>query len=174
VVAHVDSAQLKYLLRHMNVGSVNFFAEVLGKRFSVSRSGVPGTIAKGSAAIRGFAGAHGVSVVTYDSSGLSYSDRATAFGMVRLLGFAESSSWGGALKGTLPRPGEGTLEDRLSGVPLRAKTGTLDNISALSGWLFLKRTNRWARFSLLSSGFSEGTAKDIEDNVVRTLWQYGR
>jgi D-alanyl-D-alanine carboxypeptidase/D-alanyl-D-alanine-endopeptidase (penicillin-binding protein 4) len=112
--------------------------------------------------------------VTYDSSGLSYSDRATAFGIVRLLGFTESSSWGGVLKGTLPKPGEGTLEDRLAGVPLKAKTGTLDDISAISGWLLLKRTNRWARFSLLSSGFSASTAKDIEDNVVRTLWQSGR
>ena len=87
---------------------------------------------------------------------------------------SESSSWGGALKSTLPKPGEGTLEDRLAGVPLKAKTGTLDDISTLSGWLLLKRTNRWARFSLLSSGFSANTAKDIEDSVVRTLWQYGR
>jgi D-alanyl-D-alanine carboxypeptidase/D-alanyl-D-alanine-endopeptidase (penicillin-binding protein 4) len=115
-----------------------------------------------------------VRVNAYDSSGLSYGNRITPRGMVRLMGVAERAPWGGALKATLPGPGLGTLEHRLLGVPVRAKTGTLEDVSALSGWVLLDRTGHWARFSILSSGFAAWRAKDIEDGIVRTLWRYGR
>ncbi len=170
-LASVLSAPLSVVLTHQNQDSINFDAEVLGKLLGVSRSGVPGTIAKGAAGIEAFADAHGASVTSYDSSGLSYADRATAAGIVHLLQFADGASWGQALRDSLAKPGTGTLEDRLHGVPLRAKTGTLTDVSALSGWLLLKRTGEWAQFSILSSGFSASTAKDMEDAIVRTLWR---
>jgi serine-type D-Ala-D-Ala carboxypeptidase/endopeptidase (penicillin-binding protein 4) len=172
-VASIESDPLQQLLRIQNLHSDNFSAEVLGKLLGVARYGRPGTIAKGAAALRSFAAAHGVRATSYDSSGLSYANRLTAFGIVKLLRVAEASSWGGALRATLPAPGQGTLEDRLHGVPVRAKTGTLHDISALSGWVRLSRTGRWARFSILSSGFSASREKDIEDGIVRTLWKYG-
>jgi D-alanyl-D-alanine carboxypeptidase/D-alanyl-D-alanine-endopeptidase (penicillin-binding protein 4) len=173
-IASIESAPLQKLLAAQNFDSVNFYAEVLGKLLGVIRSGRPGTIAKGAAAIRAFAAAHGVRVAAYDSSGLSYANRITAAGMVRLLGVAQQAPWGTALVSSLPWPGHGTLEDRLSGVPMRAKTGTLVNVSALSGWVKLERTGQWAQFSILSSGFAAWKAKDIEDAIVRTLWHYGR
>ena len=173
-IARIKSVPLENLLAAQNFQSVNFYAEVLGKLLGEIRSGRPGTIAKGAAAIRAFAAAHGVSVAAHDSSGLSYANRVTAAGMVRLLGVAEQAPWGTALTSTLPWPGHGTLEGRLFGVPMRAKTGTLVNVSALSGWLKLTRTGQWARFSILSSGFAAWKAKDIEDAIVRTLWRYGR
>ena len=172
-VAEVESAPLQRLLRRQNLVSNNFSAEVLGKLLGVKRYGKPGTIAKGAAALRAFAAAHGVEATANDSSGLSYRDRLSAIGIVRLLRTAESSSWGRALRSTLPAPGQGTLEERLHGVPVRAKTGTLHDISALSGWVKLARTGRWARFSILSSGFDVFRAKDIEDGIVRNLWRYG-
>ena len=172
-LAEVDSPPLQRLLRRQNLVSNNFSAEVLGKLLAVKRYGRPGTIAKAAAALRAFAAAHGVSATAYDSSGLSYADRMSAIGIVRLLRVAEAASWGGALRATLPAPGQGTLEDRLHGVPVRAKTGTLHNISALSGWVQLARTGRWARFSILSSGFDAYRAKAIEDRIVRNLWRYG-
>src|SRR5204863_7270546 len=101
----------------------------------------------------------------------SYADRVTAAGMVHLLEFADGEPWADALRESLPGPGDGTLEDRLHGVPVRAKTGTLENISALSGYLLLTRTGEWAEFSILSSGFWPSTEKDIEDAIVRTLWR---
>jgi D-alanyl-D-alanine carboxypeptidase/D-alanyl-D-alanine-endopeptidase (penicillin-binding protein 4) len=173
-VARIASPRLRGLLAAQNFDSVNFYAEVLGKLLGAVRYGSPGTIAKGAAAIRAFAAAHGVRVRAYDSSGLSYRDRITPAGMVRMLRVAERAPWGPALVATLPRPGFGTLEDRLARVPVRAKTGTLESISALSGWVLLDRTGRWARFSILSSGFAAWRAKNIEDAIVRTLWHYGR
>ncbi len=170
----ITSAPVRTILRHQNFDSVNFDAEVLGKLLGVVASGAPGTIDKGADAVGAFAAAHGVTVVTEDSSGLSYSDRATPIGMVRLLHVVEGASWGPALRASLPGPGKGTLEDRLDGIPVVAKTGTLEDVSALSGWVQLSRTGEWVAFSIMSGGFDVTDAKDIEDAIVITLHRYAR
>src|SRR5262249_44535970 len=116
---------------------------------------------------------HGATTTTEDASGLSYSNRLTALGLVELLQFAQDSPWGAALRGTLPRPGEGTLEHRLHGIDVQAQTGTLANISALSGWVGLSLTGHAARFSIPSGGCGESTGKDLEDALVTTLSRSG-
>jgi serine-type D-Ala-D-Ala carboxypeptidase/endopeptidase (penicillin-binding protein 4) len=173
-ITHVTSAPLWQLLRYMDRKSANFFAEVLGKRLAVERYGPPGTIARAAQAISDWAGARGVPVQTYDSSGLSYFDRVTARGIVRLLTVAGRHSWGVLLRHLLATGGEGTLKDRLAGVRVRAKTGTLDRISALSGWVWLHQSGRWAKFSILDHGMSATRAAAIEDSIVRTISRYAR
>jgi D-alanyl-D-alanine carboxypeptidase len=69
----------------------------------------------------------------------------------------------------MPTGGQGTLEDRLHGIPVRAKTGTLSNISALSGWVWLRQEKAWATFSILSGGMPKYTAAAIEDRIVRVV-----
>ena len=64
-------------------------------------------------------------------------------GLVRLLRFAATRSWGTAFRATLPTGGQGTLEDRLIGVKVRAKTGSLTEISTLSGWVWLAQEGGW-------------------------------
>ncbi len=171
-VARVWSRPLRAILGTMNHVSSNFRAEVLGKRLGVARRGPPGSIQKGAAALASWAGARGVSVTAHDGSGLSYWNRVAPVGIARLLESAEAEPWGGVLRASLPTGGVGTLEDRLDGVPVRAKTGTLTRISALSGWVLAKRTGSWIEFSIMSSGLPTSTAKDLEDRVVRTLWRY--
>jgi D-alanyl-D-alanine carboxypeptidase/D-alanyl-D-alanine-endopeptidase (penicillin-binding protein 4) len=168
-LASVRSAPLGEIVRQMNVWSSNFHAEVLGKRLGVAASGTPGTIAAGAAATAGWAADHGAAVSSYDGSGLSYSNRVTAAGLTRLLGAAEELPWGTGLRNSLPRGGQGTLDDRLGGIPVRAKTGTLIGVSALSGYVWLDRRDTWAEFSILSAGVSKSTAVRIEDAVVRIL-----
>jgi hypothetical protein len=56
---------------------------------------------------------------------------------VDLLWVADASPWA-TLRGTLAQGGQGTLEDRLRDEDPR-KTGTLTDISALSGWVWLER-----------------------------------
>ncbi len=169
-VAAVRSAPLVDVLRRQNVSSNNLDAEVLDKLLGGAASGPPGSIAKGAAAIETWAGASGVAVVAHDGAGLSYRDRVTADGMVVLLGDADRAPWGAALRSTLPTPGEGTLEGRLRGLRVRAKTGTLlQGVSALSGWVWLRRERRWAEFSILSKGLSKAEAVRIEDTVVRIV-----
>ena len=173
-IAMVSSPRLRSLMRHMNRQSSNFFAEMLGKRLGAEHFGLYGTIAKGARAIRRYAAGRGVAIGAQDSSGLSYSNRVSPRGMVRLLANADRRSWGEALRRSLPKPGQGTLKDRLAGVGLRAKTGTLDYISALSGWVWLRRRGGWAEFSILSRGLTKTHAMAIEGDIVRTITRSGR
>ncbi len=168
-VATVRSGVLGGILRRMNVPSDNFIAEVLGKLLGARRAGPPGTIAAGSRQIQAWAARHGVEVTCFDGSGLSYADRATAEGIVRLLWAADDASWRSALRGSLPTAGQGTLEDRLAGVRVRAKTGTLTDVSALSGWVWSRTSDEWVEFSILSSGMPKWLASSIEDRIVRIL-----
>lgn len=168
-IAQVRSQPLRALMRHMNRSSSNFYAELLGKRLGVERYGRPGSISKAGAAIVSWAEALGIDVKAFDGSGLSYDNRVSPSGLARLLDLADDQTWGGTLRKSLPTGGQGTLEDRLTGVALRAKTGTLMNVSALSGWVWMKRRDRWAAFSILSRGMSKSTAVDLEDRIVRIL-----
>jgi D-alanyl-D-alanine carboxypeptidase/D-alanyl-D-alanine-endopeptidase (penicillin-binding protein 4) len=168
-LAFVKSDPLHTLLQKLLRPSDNFAAEVLGKRLGVETTGPRGTIAKGAAAIEEFTGAHGADFTINDNSGLSYANRVTAEGMVRLLWVAEDATWYRALRRALPTGGQGTLRDRLHGVAVRAKTGTLTDVSALSGWVLSDGTGTWIEFSILSSGMSKATASAIEDEIVTIL-----
>jgi D-alanyl-D-alanine carboxypeptidase/D-alanyl-D-alanine-endopeptidase (penicillin-binding protein 4) len=168
-VATVRSAPLEHLLVKLLRPSDNFLAEMLGKRLGAETAGIPGTIAKGAAAIESWVDGHGVDFTSYDNSGLSYANRVTADGIVRLLWEAEAASWGDDLLRALPEGGQGTLRDRLANVRVRAKTGTLTSISALSGWVWLERLDAWGEFSILSDGMSKTTASDLEDRIARIV-----
>jgi D-alanyl-D-alanine carboxypeptidase/D-alanyl-D-alanine-endopeptidase (penicillin-binding protein 4) len=167
-IASVTSQPLQRLLTKMLRPSDNFVAETLGKRLGAETRGVPGTIAKGAAAIEAWTDGHGTGFTLNDSSGLSYANRVTAEGIVRLLWFAEDQPWGPDLRRALPTGGQGTLRHRLRGVDVRAKTGTLDDVSALSGWV-RSRSGDWIEFSVLSFGMSKSTASAIEDRIVAIL-----
>jgi D-alanyl-D-alanine carboxypeptidase len=167
-IASVTSQPLQRLLTKMLRPSDNFMAEMFGKRLGVETRGVPGTIAKGAAAIEAWTDGHGTGFTLNDSSGLSYANRVTAEGIVRLLWFAEDQPWGPDLRRAMPTGGQGTLRHRLRGVDVRAKTGTLDGVSALSGWV-MDRSGDWVEFSVLSFGMSKSTASAIEDRIVEIL-----
>ncbi|MGE5227755.1 MAG: D-alanyl-D-alanine carboxypeptidase/D-alanyl-D-alanine-endopeptidase [Planctomycetaceae bacterium] len=167
-IATVDSAPLVGVLRRMNFDSRNFFAEVLGKYLGAQVKG-KGTIANGAAAIAAFVKAHGLSFACYDGSGLSYDNRVSARGMLDLLWATDAEPWGPTLRSTLPSGGRGTLQDRLTDVRIRAKTGTLYRASALSGWLWLERSQRWVEFSIVSNGFDERVAKKLENRIVEVV-----
>lgn len=173
-VDRVTSRPLSGVLAITNHASSNFWAEVLTKRLAVATRGAPGTIAKGASAIAAWAKAHGGRATSHDGSGLSYANRTTPAAVARILSRAEAEPWIDRLRSTLPTGGVGTLSRRLRDVPVRAKTGTLSGISALSGWVESKRTGTWVEFSLLSQGVSTSSAKAAEDRIVRILWRNAR
>ena len=41
---------------------------------------------------------------------------------------------------------------------VRAKTGTLDGVSALSGWVWLEHRDAWGEFSIVSRGLTKEAA----------------
>ena len=89
--------------------------------------------------------------------------------MVRLLWAADKQPWATDLRLALPIGGQGTLEGRLGHTRIRAKTGTLTDISALSGWVWSRTAKDWIEFSILSDGLSKDEAVRIEDAIVQLV-----
>ena len=168
-IVTLRSDPLGRMISRMNRRSSNFHAEVLGKWLGGLVIGGTGSIAKGARSIARFADARGVSLVAHDSSGLSYWNRIRTQDLVKLLWFAETRPWERALRGSLPTGGQGTLKGRLVGVKVRAKTGTLIDISALSGWVWLEQEGTWGEFSIMSRGMSKSQAVALEDRIVRIV-----
>lgn len=154
-LADVESAPLSALVRHMDVYSDNFYAEMLLKEVGAVQGG-GGSAAAGLAVERRLLRAAGVPldrVRMVDGSGLSLLDRWTPFGLATLLRTMwQDSDLRPYLIPALPIAGEtGTLEHRMRRAParglVRAKTGTTDNSSALSGFV----GGRYV-FSILENG----------------------
>jgi serine-type D-Ala-D-Ala carboxypeptidase/endopeptidase (penicillin-binding protein 4) len=154
-LADVESAPLAALVRHMDVYSDNFYAEMLLKEIGAVQ-GTGGSATAGLAVSRRLlaaAGVHLAGVRTVDGSGLSRLDRWTPAGLASLL----QTMWQDPdlrpyLVAALPLAGEtGTLDHRMRTGParglVRAKTGTTDNASSLSGFV----GDRFA-FSILENG----------------------
>jgi D-alanyl-D-alanine carboxypeptidase/D-alanyl-D-alanine-endopeptidase (penicillin-binding protein 4) len=142
-LADVQSPPVSALVRHMDVYSDNFYAEMLMKEVGAVQ-GSGGSAAAGLAVTRGLLGSAGVPLVgvrMVDGSGLSLVDRWTAGALAALL----RAMWLDPdlrpyIVPALPIAGEtGTLEHRMRKGPahglVRAKTGTTDNSSALSGFV---------------------------------------
>ena len=169
LLATVRSDPLAVLLRRMNRKSKNFYAEVLGKWLGGRVLGAPGSIAKTGLTIEHFGANHGAALVAHDGSGLSYRNRVRPENVVELLWWADGQAWLPTLRYSLPTGNHGTLEDRLRGVRVRAKTGTLEEISALSGWVWIDRAGTWGEFSIMSRGMDKSDAVAIEDRIVRIV-----
>ena len=171
-VANVDSAPLVDIIRRMDVDSINFDAELLGKLLASTLSRPP-SIAGAAAAIDAFTAANGApGFVAHDASGLSYDDRVTTRGMLRVLWAADEQPWATELRTALPTGDQGTLEGRLGHVRVRAKTGTLTDISALSGWVWSARAEGWIEFSILDGGMEKTESVRIEDAIVALTARY--
>jgi serine-type D-Ala-D-Ala carboxypeptidase/endopeptidase (penicillin-binding protein 4) len=154
-LADVESPPLSALVRHMDVYSDNFYAEMLLKEIGAVQ-GSGGSAAAGLAVTRRLLGAAAVplaGVRMVDGSGLSLRDRWTPRALASLL----QTMWRDPdlepyVVRALPIAGEtGTLEHRMRSGParglVRAKTGTTDNSSSLSGFV----GSRYV-FSILENG----------------------
>lgn len=72
--------------------------------------------------------------------------------------------------------GEGTLQDRLLYLKgnLKAKTGTLSNISALTGYLSTQNGHKYAFCIMINDAKSKDKDKKLlEDNIIKTLYLKG-
>ena len=109
-----------------------------------------------------------------DGSGLSHDDRVSPRQMVAALHLADSSfSFGPEFVASLPiAAGDGTLEKRAAKAAnaVRAKTGLLTGVTALSGFAVLADGTEVV-FSLIANGFrgSAERAMDAVDDFANTL-----
>jgi D-alanyl-D-alanine carboxypeptidase/D-alanyl-D-alanine-endopeptidase (penicillin-binding protein 4) len=135
-----------------------------------------GTTKAGTRSATAYARSLGVKVQLADGSGLSRSDRAAPREMVRLLRALRSRRGFSALYASLPIAGrDGTLAGRMRSGPAHgrchAKTGTLSDVSALSGYC-ISRSGRTLVFSVLNNSTNIYTARSVQDRVAQALAGY--
>ncbi|MDR3752475.1 MAG: D-alanyl-D-alanine carboxypeptidase/D-alanyl-D-alanine-endopeptidase [Terracidiphilus sp.] len=157
-------------IKVINKTSQNLHAEILlrllGKTF-----GSDGSFEEGTRVVRQFlvdAGIDDNDFFFYDGSGLSAKDKISPRAFTRLLAYASHQPWGAAWRDTLPIAGvDGTLDNRFKNAPFKgrmwAKTGTLDEANALSGYV-TAASGRVVAFSILVNNHLPGS--DTEQQAI--------
>jgi D-alanyl-D-alanine carboxypeptidase/D-alanyl-D-alanine-endopeptidase (penicillin-binding protein 4) len=153
-----------------NKTSQNLHAELL-LRLLGKVYGTDGSFAQGARVVRQFLVDAGVSdgdFFLYDGSGISPDDRIAPRAYTQLLAYASRQPWGAAWRDTLPVAGvDGTLSGRFTNSPLKgrmwAKTGTLNEVNALSGYL-TAASGKTLAFSILVNGRRPGS--DAEAKAI--------
>jgi serine-type D-Ala-D-Ala carboxypeptidase/endopeptidase (penicillin-binding protein 4) len=160
-----------------NKTSNNLHAELLlrllGKLFADE-----GSFAEGARVVRQFlvnAGVDDNDFFLYDGSGMSPDDRIAPRALTRLLTYASQQTWGQEWRASLPIAGEdGTLAARFKDSPLKgkmwAKTGTLNEVNALSGYL-TAASGKMLAFSILVNGRRPGSNAEVQavDKIAEAI-----
>ena len=170
------SAPLSDVCRISNKPSNNFVAEAIYKTLGGELYGLPGTLAKGTRAVMDYLTQAGLKQGTYkivNGSGLTHENRITAQDLTHLLrtifydlavspDFLTSLAIGGI---------DGTIRNRFMGTDavglVRAKTGTLTGVSALSGYVGDKEDV--LIFSIFVQGFRHRRTNEVRHAQVRMV-----
>ncbi len=160
-----------------NKTSQNLHAELL-LRLLGKIEGSDGSFEEGARVVRQFmtdAGVDDKDFFLYDGSGVSPDDRMTPRAFTHLLDYAAAQPWGAAWRNTLPIAGiDGTLEGRFQNSPLKgkmwAKTGTLNEVNALSGYL-TGASGKVLAFSILINGRRPGSDAEAQaiDRIAEAI-----
>jgi serine-type D-Ala-D-Ala carboxypeptidase/endopeptidase (penicillin-binding protein 4) len=161
-----------------NKVSQNLHGELLLRRLGKT-FGDDGSAAQGARVVRGFltttVGIDPNDFVFFDGSGLSGHDLVTPGATVRLLQYASTQPWFADWKASLPVGGEdGTLAFRFAKAPLKdhlfAKTGTLGEVRALSGYLDCA-SGRTVIFSIMVDNHAPHSHADegVMDRIVAAI-----
>src|SRR3989338_2164268 len=138
-----ESAPLSIIIRDLNKMSNNFMAEQILKTMGAEVKGVPGTAEKGLTVVREYLEGIGIPNGTYvlaDGSGLSRLNRMTPSQIIKvLMTMYDDFKLQAEYVSSLSIMGvDGSLKHRMDGSTLdwmvRGKTGTLDGVSAVSGY----------------------------------------
>jgi len=162
VLAQLTPPPLYADMIRTNKISQNLHAELFLRRVSFKTGS--GSVADGLAAVRAMLDKAGVPRADYDfadGSGMSSYDRVAPRGAVIFLRWVATQPWGAQWRATLPVGGEqGTLGRRFRGTPLEgklfAKTGTLNQSNALSGYMIAKSGK-----TLTFSSFANDVPEDV-------------
>jgi D-alanyl-D-alanine carboxypeptidase/D-alanyl-D-alanine-endopeptidase (penicillin-binding protein 4) len=175
-LADVSSPRVAALIEETNVPSNNFFAEMLLKRLA-AENGSRGTRLAGAADVERFAHSVGTDIQAVDGSGLSRRNAVSPKEVVKLLAaMARDREDAEAFRNSLPIAGrEGTVADRMRGTAAEGKcatkTGTLDGVSALSGYCDAGGGHTIA-FSVLNNSVDIDAAHNAQDRIAAAIARY--
>ena len=167
------------VLTFLNKVSDNLSAEAMLKTIAARRYGVPGSARLGVTLVYEFLAQAGIdtnAISIADGSGLSRYNLTSTGAIIRLLKrmYADSALFPIYYK-TLPIAGvDGTIGRRMKGTVaqgnLRAKTGTLSAVTALSGYV-QTLDGEWLAFSVLMQGYpgSSRLYRMVQDNIGAIL-----
>lgn len=180
ILARHTSRPLAEYLKIVNKESNNLFAELIFRSIGRADSGI-GSPSASALAVRETLVTLGVDtegLFQVDGSGLSGENRMSAASFVDLIRrMSESSMWPDYWA-SLPRAGTryelGRMYQTAAANNLRAKTGTIDGVSALTGMVRTQDGERLA-FSLMVNGPpSIGGAKQLENEIGVQLAEFHR
>lgn len=108
-----------------------------------------------------------------DGSGVSKNNLMTSDFMTDFLVYKASNEDFESFKQYLPKPGEGTLKNRMLYFKdsLRAKTGTLSDTSAIAGYITTRRGKVYAFDIMINDAkTSPADKKNIEEQILRNVY----
>jgi len=180
VLAEHLSDPLAEDIKTINKFSHNLHVEMLLRTMGHELKGY-GSLTVGLQVLDEFAAEAGIQpdeAVFTDGSGLSRHTLVTPQAVIKLLKYMATSPRFDALLESLPVAGEdGTLARRLEGTRtrgrVRAKTGTMDHVNALSGYMELPSGRRLA-FSIIGNGHAMKSVDGAEtvDRIAEAIYRH--
>ncbi|SUO97133.1 D-alanyl-D-alanine carboxypeptidase/D-alanyl-D-alanine endopeptidase [Suttonella ornithocola] len=172
------SVPLSEQIQKMNQYSNNVMTRQLMLTLGVYAHGVPGSLEKGRKAIIETLSAFGVptqGMVVDNGSGLSRETQLTAQQLLTLLLNMANSSFKSVFFDSLSVAGEnGTLKKRFRGEEMAGKvvgkTGTLDQVRGLAGYVFAKSGHVYA-VVMIGNGRDAVKSRYMQDDILRWVYQ---
>ena len=154
----LESAPLYDIVRDVNKLSNNVMARQLFLTLATTSAPLPASPEKAADAVHRWLGARGIAMpglVIENGSGLSRVERLTAGGLARLLAAAHASPVGDEYATSLAVAAtDGTLERRMTHAQAAGrallKTGSLEGVRALAGYVIDVDGNRWILVALVN------------------------
>ena len=174
-VGSVLSPATQALVKQVNTPSDNFYAEMILKRIGTGPN-KQGTTARGASRTEAFARQAGSGVNLVNGSGLARANSSSPKNVVNLLiHMRKDDSEKTAFYESLAVAGRtGTLSNRMRGTAAQGrcvgKTGTLDSVSALSG--YCRAGARTVAFSILMNNISIDAARRAQDAMAAAIARY--
>jgi D-alanyl-D-alanine carboxypeptidase/D-alanyl-D-alanine-endopeptidase (penicillin-binding protein 4) len=178
----VEETSLADVMRRCNVDSYNLYAECLIKRLGHEVTHTSGSWANGSAVVRMVLAEHlgakaGQSMSVADGSGMSRQNKLTPMLLAEwLAAMIKDPATGDRFMASLAEAGdEGTLARRFRGPALsntvRAKTGYLSGVSAISGYVASPTSSRKVIFVIITNDKPNSVplslVRQAEESIVR-------
>lgn len=181
-VAQHFSPTILSIINVINRQSHNLCAESLLKTLGKETSGV-GSFEKGVEYVKKFLMKNGIStddMTMVDGSGLSRLNLCTPHQLTQLLWLMNRGECRQEFASSLASPGEsGTMRTRVLGTlaekRLRAKTGSMNNVSTLAGYV-TTRDNETLCFAIMMNNFTvqESIARNLQDLITMRLASFSR
>ncbi len=175
-----DSLPLADIIRLINKFSNNVMTRQVLITLGAERMGAPGSAEKGIAAVRAWLRMRGLDfseLVLDNGAGLSRKVRISARHLVRLLLAGYESPYMPEFMSSLPIASmDGTLRGRFGGSELEGrmhlKTGSLNGVHAIAGYLLDRRGRRIALASMQSHPWADSyVGERVEDELLGWIYE---